>query len=227
MTTLNLIEPMLSTSQQQLQKPDGFSVEGKIDQQLIDCALEDIQGESIYRWADNEGNMTRITINYGWDFVGMECGKFNFKELPTSIIDIRAKLVDIYKNHLSDEITPQYFDNIIVSVYKKGHFLDPHHDVDDSPNQSKKRTFSFAEPILGLILKADETGTFTFYHLDGDGKPNIEDTPVYQVSEQEGTTFLMQGASRHRPYFHGVTPVENERISVTFRGTHLPENLPR
>lgn len=202
--------------------PPGFIAGPLLDKQLIDNTLDFLLKEPRYPWKDISGNVTRFTINYGWDYVAMEEHVYNFKAIPAQIIELRKQLINSFQPYFRDAISPEDFDNIIVSIYEPTHYLIPHYDVDNSPNPLTKRDFHFGEPIIGLILQADSESRFSFFFHDAMGRPSINQEPLYQVKEQCGTTFLMQGECRHFPYFHGVPPTKNLRISVTMRRTIIP-----
>jgi hypothetical protein len=204
--------------------PKGF-FEGKlISKSLCNEITEYIKFEDDYKWTDPDGTITRKTINYGWDYTALEFGKHIFKTIPPCILKARKAVVDSLKGCLQDDILPDLFDNIIITIYSEGQHLIPHYDADNIPNPITKRNFSFAEPIIGWVIKADTESSMTFYHHEHEGRPEMNSPHIYQADEVDGTTFLIDKECRHFPYFHSIPPVKSIRISMTLRRTILPEN---
>ncbi|MCH9632494.1 MAG: hypothetical protein S4CHLAM6_08300 [Chlamydiae bacterium] len=203
--------------------PPGFSTGLELSPQLTLKLKQFIEEQERYSWIENNSTtVTRSTINYGWNYVDMERGKFHFVEIPSILYEVRQQLVTSFCEETLSYYSPEDFDNIIVTIYDPGQFLIPHYDVDNSANPLTKRNFYFEEPILGLVVEADPSTGFTFYHHEGEGRPSLTAKPIYQVPEKAGTVFLIQGPSRHAPYFHGIPPTKSRRISVTMRRTVLP-----
>lgn len=199
----------------------GLVIGEFLDLSLIQEVLAFIEQEKAFSWKDAYGNDSRVTVNYGWDFSSMEHGTFQYIEIPEIIKKIRDRTCTTFVSDLEKPLDPESFDNVIISIYKHGHYLSPHYDADMTPDPLTKREFAFGEPIIGAILQADSQSKLSFYLHDKPGKPNMDDQPLYCINEADGLTFLMQGASRHRPYFHGVPPVNSSRISITFRRTEF------
>ncbi len=199
----------------------GLVIGNFLDQTLIQEVLAFIEQEKAFSWKDADGNDSRVTVNYGWDFSSMEHGTFHYIEIPQVIKKIRTHACSTFVSDLKESLDPESFDNVIITIYKQGHYLTPHYDADMTPDPLTKREFAFGEPIIGAILQADSQSKLSFYLHDKPGKPHMDDQPLYCIDETDGLTFLMQGPSRHRPYFHGVPPVRSSRISITFRRTEF------
>ena len=108
--------------------------------------------------------------------------------------------------------------NVIVSVYHKDYQLEPHVDVDfsDRITDGKHVDFCFGETVIGVVLRPDSKGQF--YIIESSAKnPQLDLKHAIRLDEKLGTAFLLTGALRRKPYYHGVSPVESLRISVTFR----------
>lgn len=201
--------------------PQGFVLGPCIDIQFIKQLKQFLTKKQQHRWLENE-KVTRSTINYGWDYAQMEQDVFKFINIPPLLKKLREKLCIAFSDYLKKDLEAEEFDNIIVTIYEPGQFLIPHYDADNSPNPLTKRNFYFEEPILGTIIEADPSTGFTFYYHDQEGRPRFDSTPLYQVEEKPGSTFLFQGVCRHAPYFHAIPPTKNQRISVTMRRTVIP-----
>ena len=199
--------------------PPGFRLGPHMDLELIKQAKTYLLLQDRYAWRDESGKISRYTINYGWNYVSMEKDNYEFVELPPIIDEIRSALVTKLQPHIKD---PQIFDNVIVTIYEPEHYLLAHYDADDSKEPLTKRNFYFREPIIGVLLEADPSRGFSFYYHEKEGRPSLESPPVYQVAESDGATFLIEGESRHAPYFHGIPTGKNRRISITMRQTVLP-----
>ena len=150
----------------------------------------------------------RKTCSFGYDYFTLLDGDKTFTPIPyyleklckISIASFPEKYnLGDYKNYL----------NVIVSFYENGYQLEPHIDVDmtDRFSDGKKTDFYFGEHVIGVVLQADETGRFYISKED----------EVMEVDEAVGTTFLLTGELRRKPYYHGVNVVTHSRISVTFR----------
>ncbi len=175
-----------------------------------------------YRWTDAKGRVTRRTINYGWDFVAMEENKSFYREVPEGISLIRKKLAETFSSRLPEGTLPESFDNIIVTFYGPGQFIDPHCDRDGEDGlYQKMRRHIFGESIIGVILEPDRSGCLSFYYHEGPVKPSFSHPVHFRLPEKAGSAFLMQGASRHRPYYHGIPPVLRRRVSLTMRQVRL------
>lgn len=208
-----------------MKAPPGFATGPTLTPQLIIKLKQFIESEECHTWFEKDKSISRSTINYGWNYVDMENDQYHFIEIPSIIQEVRQKIVKGFSDEIANSQSPEDFDNIIITIYEPGQYLIAHYDADNSKNPLTKRNFHFEEPILGLVVEADPTSGFTFYHHEDEGRPALTSKPTFQVSEKDGATFLIQGASRYAPYFHGIPPTKNRRISITMRRTVLPQKV--
>lgn len=204
--------------------PKGFSNGKRVNADLCHKILNFIQSEDKYKWTDSDGNITRYTINYGWDYTALEFGKYTYKEIPPCIQEARKAVINSLNEYLPNYVIPQFFDNIIVTIYDEGQYLIPHYDADNNPSPLTKRNFSFAEPIIGWVIQADTESSMTFYHHNQEGRPQMDDQYMYKAEEEDGSTFLIDKECRHFPYFHSIPKIKSKRISMTLRRTLLPDD---
>lgn len=205
-------------------KPPGFSLGNLVKGEIIQDVLNYIQSEDYYSWTDQNGNITRKTYNFGWNYAAMECGVYTFRSIPPVLQKARKQIVLAFGDELPKFIIPEFFDNMILTVYTTGQFLIPHYDADEIENPLTKRNFSFAEPIIGWVIEPDAESSLTFYHHPSQGRPRFSEPIYYKTPEVEGATFIMDKESRHFPYFHSIPPVQKARISLTMRRTILPKS---
>ncbi len=205
--------------------PPGFVLGPVLKRVEIEALLEFLKQEDRYAWKESDGSISRYTINYGWNYVGMEKDDYHFIEIPPLLQEIRQKLRESFSPDFQNIDAADVFDNIIVTFYEAGQYLIPHYDADNSKNPLTKRNFYFEEPILGLVVEADPSIGFSFFYHDGTGRPKLTSKPIYKVSEVDGSTFLIQGACRYAPYFHAIPPAQKLRISITIRQTVLPKDF--
>lgn len=153
----------------------------------------------------------RNTREYGYSFFEMENGNFTLYSIPHLLKDLGKEICKAlgFSSH--------EFTNIILSVYEEGFHLEPH--VDTNEKDHLNSLYYFDENVFGIIIEADPTGHLYFIQHDtNETLPSLDPTcSVYDLDEQDGTIFCLQGKYRFAPYNHGVTQVANRRISITFR----------
>lgn len=215
---------LIDTKIETIKKPPGFSLGNLVKGKIIEEVLDFIKTEDYYSWSDPNGNITRKTYNFGWNYAAMECGVYTFRSIPSVLKEARRQIILAFGNQLPKFIIPEFFDNMILTVYNSGQYLIPHYDADQMDNPITKRNFSFAEPIIGWVIQPDVESSLTFHHHPFEGRPGFDEPIYYKTPEVTGATFIMDKESRHFPYFHSIPPVQNTRISLTMRRTILPKS---
>ncbi len=162
----------------------------------------------------NDGRTKRRTIEYGYSFFRMEKGDYRFNRPPYFLEELGRDVC----RALGRE--PKQFTNIILSQYGPGYSLEPHVDV-GKKDRYPGADFYFDEEVYGIVIQPDPTGHLFFVRWNGGLKPPLGLNPVYALKEEQGSVFCLQGPLRKTPYFHGVSRVAGERISVTFRTVHI------
>lgn len=171
--------------------------------------MEEVREEFSHQ---NDSRTQRDTRQYGFSFFKMLSGDFSYLPPPQFLQELGFEICKAFGHTPPDEFT-----NIILSVYKKGFHLEPHVDV-NSENLYGSAPFYFGELIYGIVIEPDPTGHLYFAKWEGEGLvPPLDVEPVYSLEEQAGTIYCLKGDFRKTPFFHGVTTVSNERISITFR----------
>ena len=170
----------------------------------------------------------RTTIEMGYAYKDLlEGNNNNYTEIPQEIRDIynktRQALVannpDL-QNHL-----PTKFNNCIISHYGPGEQLVPHIDSDiDKARRITRKTrgqlqesFYFTESVIGLVTAADSKGSLYLQQQDPKYSTSHIQSHAHPLPEQDGTIYVLSGKARHFPWQHGVSTIENERYSITFR----------
>lgn len=175
---------------------------------------------------------TRETWNYGYSFFHeTPSGKPQYFAPPEALKTLGKEVVKQYHDYLPDQYT---VDNYIISVYNEGHELLPHFDFgrNNAPHQNKYPynkgiKFYYDDYILGLVIQPDSEGKLFWVH-----SPSTKAMPtdcaerVYTLKEEEGDTFCFGGALRFHPWYHGVSKVMNQRVSITFRATKFWDKPP-
>lgn len=149
----------------------------------------------------------RETIDFGKVFPALEEGIIIEVPIPSFVTEIRAKLFEIFKDHLQ-ETTAEEYDNCIITIYHCGDGIAPHIDRNlEWAMKSPNRKYYFGDSVIGLIIEPDLEQSLYFEHpLEG----------RFYLKEHPGTAYLFQDALRHE-WRHGLFPVAQRRISMTFR----------
>ncbi|MDN3508000.1 MAG: hypothetical protein P0S94_03660 [Simkaniaceae bacterium] len=181
---------------------------GQLDREVLEPFLPLIYEEVAKEFTlQNDGRTKRMTKEYGYSFFKMIEGDRTYEAPPAFYQELGEKVCEAL-GHRSAE-----FNNVILSLYKKGFKLEPHVDVDASHGLG----FYFDEHVYGLIIEADKTGHLYFVVHHGALLPSLNLEPLFSLKEKQGTIFSLEGAYRHAPFYHAVTPVSNQRISITLR----------
>lgn len=163
---------------------------------------------------------SRTTYNFGYNYFKMQDGDYTFVEIPEFLIDLCKEIIKKFQQSLNITL-PDYslFKNVIVSIYQTGDQLEPHIDVDATKPETTKKPvdFFFGDDVLGVILESDINGHFYLQESSCDLKPLYDSKRAIHLKEEEGMAFLLNGIARREPYYHGVSPVQNKRISITYR----------
>ena len=176
---------------------------------LLIQKITSISDEQKYRW--DRAKIHRETIDFGIVFPALEGGKVVDRPMPDFIMEIRKKVFETFKDKIKDGQSPDEFDNCIVSIYKKGDGIAPHIDRRATlAKDGKERNYYFGDSILGLVLKPDSKQSL--YFID----PLTGQQSKLRLNEQPGLAYLFQGDLR-QTWQHGLDPVEDERITLTFR----------
>lgn len=192
----------------------GAMPQAQLDSEVLEGYIPAIKAELAEKFAEQcDGRTRRATREYGYSFFKMEQGDYTYNRPP----EFLQKLGGEVCRALGDE--PVEFTNVILSYYGEGFHLEPHVDVGIN-NLYKNCRFYFGKKVYGLIVEADPTGHLYFVKWDEDLMPPLDLEPIYAVGEEKGTIFCLCGKLRSRPYFHGVSPVSKQRISITFRTVH-------
>lgn len=189
----------LPTAHLKKNNTDYFS---KIFNKLIDKNFEH----------QNNGRTNRKTLEYGYSYFRLEQGDKHYVE-PIPELSALGEIVCAALGH-----EPVLFNNFIISLYEKDFNLEPHVDIHKKSPQNFD--FYFGDRIYGVILEADSSGNFYFTHFSKIGFPPIDNPVIHQLEESPGIVFCLENELRHEPYFHGVSKIANQRLSVTFRTVH-------
>ena len=153
----------------------------------------------------------RETINFGKDFPALEEGRVIERPIPDFIAEVRDQLFQIFKKEIKDDLTPEDYDNCIITIYKSWDGIAPHIDRNlEWANRDESRKYYFGESIIGLIVEPDSEQSLFFQN------PNLGETSRFYLEEKQGTAFLFQDSLRNE-WEHGLLPVAKGRISITFR----------
>lgn len=182
----------------------------QLDEQVLDAFIPEIMQELEQDVVvQNDGRTRRGTREYGYSYFRLENKNYTLAPIPDFLQSLGEKVCEELG------YAPHYFNNVILSFYEKGYFLEPHEDVNDSmPNL---KGYFFDENVFGIVVEADETGHLYFVKDEVNRIPQLNLKPVYELEEKNGTVYCLCGPFRKFPFFHGVTKVSNRRISVTFR----------
>lgn len=161
----------------------------------------------------NSVGTKRKTIEYGYGFQRMVEGDFSYKNPPQFLEDLGNAVCDSLNE------PRESFTNFIISLYEPGFQIEPHYDTDE--NHLKDYGFYFEEKVFGVVIQPDPTGSLYLAYYEGDSTPPIDIKPRFPVNEQEGTSYVLKGKYRYKPFYHGVSEVSHQRISVTFRKSEV------
>lgn len=128
-------------------------VYGKVDHDVVQNVKAELAKIQPIQW-DDDGEMSRRTINFGWSFPSLEAGQKTFIDIPSGMRQLRKSVFDCLHPYTAPE-DAKYYDNIIVTLYGPGQRIKPHWDRDESDTRSGKTTFSFGDKIIGAVLVSD------------------------------------------------------------------------
>lgn len=199
---------------------DPFPI-GKLKPEILNKFMPFILAEVEQEFShQNDTRTRRDTREYGFSFFKMLDGDFSYTPPPEVYQQLGAHICQALGHD------PIEFTNIILSVYEKDFYLEPHVDV-SLENLYNNASFYFDERVYGLVIEPDPTGHLYFVQWEGEGLvPPLDLEPVYSLEEDIGTLFCLEGPLRQTPYFHGVSAVSNRRISLTFRTTAFTNSNP-
>ncbi|MBY0462618.1 MAG: hypothetical protein K2Q34_05515 [Alphaproteobacteria bacterium] len=151
------------------------------------------------------------------DYFNLVKGDNAFTKIPPYLMDLCGVSIDAFGPLYKLGNAEDYL-NVIISVYHKDYQLEPHVDVDfsDRITDGKFVDFYFGKNVIGVVLRPDSKGQFYIIESSAE-KPQHDLSHAIRLDEKPGTAFLLTGPLRRKPYYHGVSLVENSRISVTFR----------
>ncbi len=171
--------------------------------------IEALENEVRHQW--NQATYYRETIDFGKVFPALEEGRLEEKPIPPFIVEIRNQLFEKFKEKLDENDRPEDYDNIILTIYQSGDGIAPHIDRNlEWALRAEDRKYYFGESIIGLIVEPDTLQSLFFQN------PALGEESRFYLNEEQGTAFLFQGELRHK-WKHGLLPIENRRISITFR----------
>jgi len=164
----------------------------------------------------NDHRTRRNTREYGLNYFKMLRGDFSYKTPPEFYQQLGAHICKEFGHN------PIEFTNIILSVYEKDFYLEPHVDVSAKDLYVRdidgNAPFYFGERVYGIVIEPDSNGHLYFVKWEGEDLVSpLGLTPIYSLKENTGTIICLEGDFRQTPYFHAVSPVSNHRISITFR----------
>lgn len=201
-----------------------------------------------------QSSMTqRRTVEYGYHFQKLILDDIRTTQPPKILQDIYKKACAALSTQ-NPEIAsslPKDFNNVIISHYSPGDQLQPHIDVSKryprlktvpmEKRGKKKRSggkerrpqkrelnnpFYFGENVIGVVIKADQQGGLYLQEMRPKEKPQFDAQRATHIDEDDGTIFLLAGDGRHAPWQHGVSPILEERISITFRDVKFLNKQP-
>lgn len=198
----------------------------KIDLNLVDESLQKIRQETTAVSHQEATETTRRdTLSFGYDYFDMQGAEWPFTPIPDYMVDLCRACIHSFAGQPFELGQAEDYQNVIISMYKQGRKLEPHADVSvgdkfSDPSTGRLANFYFGENILGVVLETDETGRLYFVKSD-EGVYPIKGERCFELNEHPGLTYVLRDEGRYHPYYHGVSPVSNSRISVTFRTVHF------
>lgn len=188
----------------------GSLPEGKLEAELlapyIPLVMEELSKEFSLQ---NTSRTQRCTREYGYRFFELEKGNKEFTPIP----EFFQKLGDEICKGLGHP--PQTFMNVILSIYDEGFHLEPHMDIYEKMPFSN-RDYFFGENVYGIVIEPDSSGHLYFVTTE-EALPPLGLDPIYSLEEVVGSIYCLSGPFRRFPYFHGVSRVAKQRITITFR----------
>lgn len=165
----------------------------------------------------NSEKSERKTAEYGYSFRSMRDGNgFSLANpIPELLSGLYLSARDSLLSH--DSEIPYSFDTCLVNLYGPGVDLFPHVDKDEHQAANEKRPFYFGSKVIGVILIADTTGKLYVQNIDEKFPKTYNPSSAIHLNEVNGTSYLLSGLLRYRPWHHGVSRVAIRRLSVTFR----------
>ena len=191
-----------------------------IDPNLVNIAREFLLRDSFAKASklQDTKKTLRETIEFGYDYGKLCDGDKGFVDFPETIASLRHELINQLRSATGVDLPKaSLFTNGIASLYKPGYRLQPHVDIDPTftKRKGKEIDFFFGPYIVGVILQSDKEGRLYLQNTD-DKKPVYDELLATPLMEENGMGYLLQGDNRSK-YPHGVSTVEKERISLTFR----------
>ncbi len=174
---------------------------------IITREIDALDTGKAHRWEDRSG-LRRITFEFGISFKELEENQREVTiEMPDFLVATRNKLVELFKNHLSEK-NPEKYTNCIVTEYSEGDGIKEHTDRD-----------YFGPDVLGLVVQPDGTDSPSSLQFF---KPGSGER--ISLVEQPGTAFLFQGELR-TAWKHELKPVATKRIAIQFRTVNYRPKL--
>lgn len=168
----------------------------------------------------------RVTLDYGYSFPAMRQGHLERHIPPQALTMLYNEIAARLKADHPDLAIADNFDNCIISTFSQGHKVELHVDANDAQKNRERGglAFEFGDVIIGVVLRADTRGRLYFQHSE-DGKPEFDPEKAIYINEEDGLIYCMQGDVRHEPWYHGVSDIADERISLTFRTVRFTEDV--
>jgi hypothetical protein len=162
-----------------------------------------------YSWP--KATYHRETIDFGIVFPTLEEGRMIERPMPPFIIEIRNLVFELFRSRLEEGASAEDFNNCIITIYQTGDGIAPHIDRNlEWATQNEARKYYFGASVMGLIVEPDTQQSLYFEN------PQIGKESRFYLQEKPGTAFLFQGLLRNE-WKHGLHPIEQRRISLTFR----------
>jgi hypothetical protein len=168
-------------------------------------------------------NSTRLVHQFGYNALKLLHGDRTRTPIPGFLQHLCGVAIGQFNGKGGKQLPPvENFTNCLISDYRRGQKLGAHIDEHATQKRSHGKTpeFFFGDDIVGVILKADASGRLYFIESDKPHPAYKPDKAVH-VPEEDGVAFLMTGDLRREPFSHGVTKVEDRRVSVTYRTVHF------
>ena len=191
----------------------------QISSKQVQNVLEKLEGAPYFLEQlniQNSEKTSRKTYSFGYNYFSLLEKNRNYTLIPNYLYELCQACIDSFPKEMNLGNAHDY-KNAIVSFFEPGYCLEPHYDADvDRYSEGKMVDFHFGEHILGVILEADSRGKLYIVKTDNEAQ-RFNAKKILELDEKVGTTYLMTGAYRHKPYYHGVSLVSRFRVSVTFR----------
>lgn len=191
-----------------------FIVQVDLPETLLET-IRSLNEEIKHTWPN--AKYYRETIDFGKVFPALEEGYMIERPIPDFIAEIRNQLFQIFKNQINEDVTADEYDNCIITIYQSGNGIAPHIDRNfEWASKNENRKYYFGDSVMGLIVEPDMTQSLYFED------PKIGEKSRFYLEEKPGTAFLFQDSLRNE-WKHGLLPVAQERISMTFRRVMVKE----